>query len=119
MGEYAEFINDGLIDNYFNHIDSNEYDEEDYYDYPNNKSNDTYPLEEDFNYIHFPFEELKLNDDWLLRKGKVCKINEVVIIKYITDKAVLFEFADTWKNYLGWEMLGKKLIVFQINKSLI
>lgn len=116
MGEYAEFVNDGLIDNHFNHIDSNEYDEEDYYDYPISKSTYTGPLEEDFNYIHFPFDELKLNDEWLLRKGKACKINEVVIAKRITDKAVLFEFSEEWKNTLGWDMIGKQ---FWLPKSIL
>lgn len=116
MGEYSEFVNDGLIDNHFNHIDSNEYDEEDYYDYPISKFNYACSLEKDFNYIHFPFDELKLNDDWLLRKGKACKINEVVIVKHITPKAILFEFSEEWKNILGWNMLGKQ---FWLPKSIL
>jgi len=116
MGEYSEFVNEGLVDNHFNHIDSNEYDEEDYYDYPINKSNYTGSLEKDFNYIHFPFNELKLNDDWLLRKGKACKINEVVIVKHITPKAILFEFSEEWENSLGWDMLGKQ---FWLPKSIL
>ena len=109
MGEYADFVNDGLMDDYFYDIDS---DNPDSYDYPEDKHDKYYhgttQLEYNLNFIHLNKSLLKIGDEWLYRKGISCKVNEVVKIVRVTDKAVLFEFVDEWKNKYNWEMKGKQ-----------
>jgi len=108
MGDYADFINDGLMDDYFNEIDN----EPDPDDYPENKYDKYYhgttQLEYNLNFIHLDKSLLKVGDEWLYRKGISCKVNEVVKIIRITEKAVLFEFVDEWKNKYHWQMKGKQ-----------
>jgi len=110
MGEYADFINDGLIDDYFKEIDNPD-DYED--DYPQEKYDPKYEhgkeqIEYNINFVHIDKSLLKVGDEWFYRKGISCKVNEVVKIVKITDKAVLFEFVDEWENKYHWQMKGKQ-----------
>ena len=110
MGDYADFINDGLMDNYFNEIDNPDNYED---DYPQEKdtqkySHGTTQLEFNSRFNKINRSLLKVGDEWLYRKGISGKVNEVVKIVRITDKAVLFEFVEEWKNRYNWEMKGKQ-----------
>jgi len=62
--------------------------------------------------------DIKENDDWLLRIGNhlYCKLNKVVRIVKITDKAILFEFIEDWTNTQKIHMKGKQ---FWLPKSII
>lgn len=111
MGEYADFVNDGLIDNHFYDLDNPDPDDT-WIDGQtiNVKKESSFPLEQNFDYIKLPLELLKINDEWLMRKGIVqnCKMNQTVFIKKITEKAVLFEFSEEWINIYNWQMKGKQ-----------
>ncbi len=109
MGEYADFVNDGLMDDYFYEIDN----EPDPDDYPQEKYDPKYEhgtseIEYNVNFWKLDKSLLKIGDEWLYRKGISCKVNEVVKIVRVTDKAVLFEFVDEWKNKYNWQMKGKQ-----------
>ena len=110
MGDYADFVNDGLMDDYFYEKDYPD-DYED--DYPEEKdvqkySHGTVKLEFNSHFNKLDKSLLKVGDEWLFRRGISCKVNEVVKIIRITDKAVLFEFVEEWKNMYNWEMKGKQ-----------
>ena len=110
MGEYADFINDGLMDDYFKEIDNPDDYEEDYLEekYDPKYEHGTTQLEYNLRFNHLNKSLLKVGDEWLYRKGISCKVNEVVKIVKITDKAVLFEFVDEWENKYHWQMKGKQ-----------
>jgi len=112
MGDYADFVNDGLIDNYFNDIDNPDFDDnliDGQTIYVKRKPSE-FPLEQNFDYIKFPIDQLKVGDEWLMRKDIELrdKMNETVLIRKITDKAVLFEFNEEWRNIYNWQMKGKQ-----------
>ena len=78
-----------------------------------------YNVETNFNYSKINNSLLILNDEWLMRKlnpKKSLRINETVTIINITEKAVLFEFNDEWKNTLNWQMKGLR---FWLPKSVL
>lgn len=110
MGEYADFINDGLMDDYFKEIDNNDPEPDDYPQekYDSRYEHGTSDIEYNVHFNHINKSLLKVGDEWLYRKGISCKVNEVVKIIKITDKAVLFEFVDEWKNKYHWQMKGKQ-----------
>lgn len=120
MGEYAEFANGTLMNDYFRDIDNPDPDDN-WIDgqtiYVSLKPSE-YPLEKNFDYIKMPLNQLKLNDVYLMRKGieLTCKLNQTVIIKAITEKAVLFEFEEEWFNTLHWQMQG---LQFWLPKSIL
>lgn len=110
MGEYADITNDILMDDYFKEIDNPDDYEEDYQEekYDPKYEHGTTQLEYNINFVHIDKSLLKVGDEWLYRKGISCKVNEVVKIVKITDKAVLFEFVDEWENKYHWQMKGKQ-----------
>lgn len=120
MGDYADFVNDGLIDDYFNDMDKPDHDDN-WIDgqtiYVKRKPSE-FPLEQNFDYIKFPIEQLIVGDEWLMRKDIEIrdKLNQTVFIRKITDKAVLFEFSEEWINIYGWQMKGKQ---FWLPKSVL
>ena len=75
-------------------------------------------VENNLDYIHLDCSILTKEDDWLLRKGTeyTDKLNKLVVIKQITEKAILFEFVEEWTNTLHWEMKGKQ---FWLPKSIL
>lgn len=75
-----------------------------------------YPIETNFNYSKVKFL-FKVNDEFLLRKlhsKSAMRLNKVVKVIQVTEKAILFEFLDEWTNILKWDMEGKQ---FWIPKS--
>lgn len=120
MGDYADFINDRLMDNHFRDMDNPDSDD-DWVDgqtiYVQRKPSE-FPLEQNFDYIKMPLNQLKIGDVWLMRKGIEikCKLNQTVIIKAITEKAILFEFEEEWFNTLHWQMKG---LQFWLPKSIL
>ena len=122
MGDYAMLADERDMGRHFNDLDDPDYDDYDndgsFGDYPTiikiHKS--VFPIEKNFDYIRLPESLLILNDEWLMRKGTSCKLNEVVVIRKITDKAVLFEFVDEWENVYHWQMKGKQ---FWLPKSVL
>ena len=121
MGDYADFVNERLIDDHFNDIDNPD-PEDNWIDgqiiYTSNKKESSFPLEQNFDYIKFPIEQFKIGDEWLMRKGTEdnCKLNETVYIASVTDKAVLFTFSGEWKNIYHWQMKG---LQFWLPKSIL
>ena len=113
MGDYADFVNERLIDDHFNDIDNPD-PEDTWVDgqtiYTSNKKESSFPLEQNFDYIKFPIEQFKIGDEWLMRKDIVQRstMNQTVFIKKITEKAVLFEFSEEWINIYNWQMKGKQ-----------
>lgn len=70
-----------------------------------------YPIENNFNYFKVKFL-FKINDEFLLRKlhsNKNKRINKVVKVIQITEKAILFEYIEEWTNVYNWEMKGLRL----------
>ena len=121
-GEYADYANDGLMDDYFKNLDDPD-PEDDWIDgqtiYVKNKKESLFPLEQNFDYIKLPIDLLKIGDEWLMRKGiaaQKCKMNQTVFIKKITEKAILFEFSEEWINVYNWQMKGKQ---FWLPKSIL
>lgn len=110
MGDYADITNDILMDDYFYDIDRDDSEPDDYPQekYDTRYEHGTSEIEYNLNFIHLDESLLKVGDEWLYRKGISCKVNEVVKIIRITEKAVLFEFADEWKNKYHWQMKGKQ-----------
>lgn len=112
MGDYADFVNDGLMDDYFRDMDNPD-PEDNWIDGQNihtNKKESSFPLEQNFDYIKFPINQFKIGDEWLMRKDIVQRstLNQTVFIRKITEKAVLFEFAEEWINVYNWQMKGKQ-----------
>ena len=110
MGDYADFVNEGLMDDYFYDIDRDDPDpDEDPKETPDTRyEHGTSEIEYNVNFWKLDKSLLKVGDEWLYRKGISCKVNEVVKIIRITEKAVLFEFVDEWRNKYHWQMKGKQ-----------
>lgn len=112
MGDYADFVNDGLMDDYFKDRDNPDLDDNwlDGQIIHTNKKESSFSLEQNFNYIKFPIDQFKIGDEWLMRKDIVQRstLNQIVFIRKIAEKAVLFEFAEEWINVYNWQMKGKQ-----------
>ncbi len=120
MSDYADFVNDGLIDNYFKDLD-NPYLDDNWVDEQvihSKENSSNFPLEKNFDYIKMPLTSLVIDDVWLMRKGIVlnCKLNKTVIIRAITERAILFEFEEEWINVYDWQMKG---LQFWLPKSVL
>ena len=119
MGEYADMYDEYALNGELGAMQNPE-DIFDEWGIPTiNISKKSLPIEKNYDYNQINDSLLKMNDDWLLRKDTKVEskiINEVVIIKQITEKAVLFEFANEWKNKYHWQMKGKQ---FWLPKSIL
>lgn len=118
MGEYAN-----LYDEYSLNIELESSDDpQDIFDewgIPTINAHYNNTIESNFNYSKLDQSLLKINDNWLIRKlnsKSSLRINETVTIVNITDKAVLFEFLEEWKNIYHWQMKGLR---FWLPKSVL